>query len=424
MEEAVQERYEAAMRARQSSIDANRQRQRPGSRTGHPLKLMSFEQRAELRKRYVRNIPRWRQPVVGYVLCIPLVVRALMTTLSVEHMLHHFYVFGSIEFLAVLFLAIFWGVGPAFSAVLVSTLLLDYFFIATPGKFWVQSWEDAIQLLPFIVAGITIAIITAQRERARLNALAAEHVLESYAQELEVSNQKLDDANQMKDRFLSIASHELKTPITTIRGQAQLILRRLSKQKELSPELESIRSTLARINEQTTRLTLLIDELLDVSSIRTGKMELRKRRCDLRELCSEVVNDQQLLTGRTITLDLPSTPVETHVDSDRLAQVMVNLIGNAVKYSPEGSPVEVHVCQNGEHALISVRDHGSGIDKDQQEHIFESFYRTPDAEASSKRGLGLGLAISKDIVERHRGRIWCESEPGQGSTFFVELPLR
>jgi signal transduction histidine kinase len=287
-----------------------------------------------------------------------------------------------------------------------------------------QSWEDAIQLLPFFIAGIIIAIITAQRERARLNALAAEYVMQSYAEELEVSNQKLDDANQMKDRFLSVASHELKTPITTIRGQAQLVLRRLSKQKELSPELESIRTTLARINEQTTRLTLLIDELLDVSSIRTGKMALRKRRCDLRDLCSEVVDDQRMLTGRQITLDLPPAAVQTHIDSDRLAQVLVNLVGNAVKYSPEDSPVEVKVCQNGEHAIICVRDHGRGIDSDQLEHIFESFYRTPDAEASSKRGLGLGLAISKDIVERHDGRIWCESEPRRGSAFFVELPLR
>jgi signal transduction histidine kinase len=228
----------------------------------------------------------------------------------------------------------------------------------------------------------------------------------------------------MKDRFLSIASHELKTPITTIRGQAQLALRRLSKQRSLPDDLEGVQTALERINDQTSRLTSLIDELLDVSSIRNGKAELRKRRTDLRDICREVVEDQRLLSGRSILLDMPSVPVKLSIDGDRIAQVLVNLVSNAVKYSPEESVVEVCVQQEQDGVLVQVRDHGKGIPEDQQAQIFETFYRTPDAEASTKQGLGLGLAISREIVERHEGQIWCESQPGKGSSFFVKLPLR
>jgi signal transduction histidine kinase len=271
---------------------------------------------------------------------------------------------------------------------------------------------------------LIVAIITAQREQARLNSLAAEWELQTYASHLEEVNRKLEDANRVKDRFMSIASHELKTPITTIRGQAQLTLRRLAKQKELSPELSEIQTSLEKINEQTSRLTSLIDDLLDMSSIRAGKIELRKKKFDLRTLTQGVVDDLRLMTGRPISLQLPETPVNVNVDADRFSQVIVNLVNNAVKYSPDSKPVEVSISQQEKTALLQVRDRGKGIAKDQQDRIFDTFYRTPDAESSSKRGLGLGLSISKEIVERHGGRIWVESTSGKGSTFFVEVPLR
>ena len=137
-----------------------------------------------------------------------------------------------------------------------------------------------------------------------------------------------------------------------------------------------------------------------------------------------MIEDQQLLSHRDIRLTVASDKMLLLVDCDRIAQVMVNLVSNALKYSPEGTPVEVDIDSQQGNALIQVHDHGKGISKDQQEHIFETFYRTPDAQSSAKFGLGLGLAISKDIVERHGGRIWCESQVGKGSIFFVDLPLK
>jgi signal transduction histidine kinase len=391
---------------------------------GQRVRRMTLAQQAELRKRYVASAPRWRHPLVGYIISFPIVGTALIGTLMLQGTLGHILFPGSLMVLAVLFVALLWGAGPSLLAVVLSTLLLDYYFVHPTGQFSFTTWNGALELIPFIITGFTIAIITAQRERARLNALATEQELQDYAQELEAANQKLADANAMKDRFISIASHELKTPITTIRGQAQLALRRLSKQASPPSDLESVLTSLERINEQTGRLTFLIEELMDVSSIRAGKVRLQKQKYDLNDICREVVEDQRLLTGRSITLEVPPKPVKVQVDNDRLSQVLVNLISNAVKYSPESSPVEVYVRNGGQSALIEVRDCGKGIPKNQQDLIFETFYRTPDAQSSSKQGLGLGLAISKEIVERHNGRIWVESEPDQGSTFFVELPLK
>ncbi len=389
---------------------------------GRHMQRMSFAQRNSLRKVYLAQNPSWRHPLVGYLLCPFIVALAIVGTLFLQKMLGILSFPGVFLILSILLLGIFWGVGPSLFAVLLSTCLLCYYFVPPIGRFMPTTWRDGAQLIPFISVGLIISLITAQRERARLNALGTEQELYAYAEELEVTNRKLEEANRTKDQFLSIASHELKTPITSIRGQAQLTMRRLAKQKDPSPEMAEIGTTLKKINDQTTRLTSLIDELMDVSSIHAGKLQLRKQNCDLRDICREVVEDQRLLSGRPILLKMPEKPMQMQIDSDRLAQVLVNLISNAIKYSPDGSPVEIVLDERPSIALIEVKDSGKGIPKDQQEHIFETFYRTPDAQTSSKRGLGLGLAISKDIVERHNGHIWCESEPGQGSTFFVELP--
>lgn len=392
-------------------------------RRGRRLALAHFRQMATLRKVYEARKPWWRRPVAGYLLSIPLVALGLLAVLGQEYLMPHTFFPGVPMLLSVLLVALLWGVGPALFSVLLSTLALDYFYIHA----WVFSlftWDGLVQFLPFIVSGIVVAIITGQREAARIRALAAEQEALIAKQEEQTRADELAKANQLKDQFLSIASHELKTPITTIRGLAQITLRRLSKQSELSPEQEGIRITLQKIDEQTNRLNTLIEDLLDLSSIRAGKIHLQLKRCDLGEVCCGVIEDQRLLTGRMIDLELPPEPVTLKADSDRLSQVVTNLVSNAIKYSPEDSSVQVRVGKRDKLAVIEVHDAGPGIPKEEQTRIFETFYRAPKAQASSKNGWGLGLAICKDIVERHGGRIWCESTPGEGSTFVVELPLR
>ena len=390
--------------------------------TGRPLQVISLQQRVDLRKRYVAQMSRWRHPFVGYLISIPMVALGLAGVQLGKYLLPHFYFPGVTMFLCVVFVALFWGVGPALFAVLLSAVALDYFYVPPIGVVTLTSWDGLIQLSPFILSGVIIAIITGQREAARLHALFAEQMANEHAEELEQTNQELEQANKLKDQFLSMASHELKTPITSIRGQAQIGLRRLKK-AGTSTELDNMHATLEKIDEQTYRLASLVDDLLDLSSIRAGRIELRLKDCNVNEICRSAVDDQHALSGRTIELAIPEYPIVIQADSDRLGQVVTNLVSNALKYSPEERPVFVCVQQREDTVLIKVRDEGVGIPQEQQERIFETFYRAPDAESSEKRGWGLGLAICKDIAERHGGRIWCESELGKGSTFVVELPL-
>ena len=169
----------------------------------------------------------------------------------------------------------------------------------------------------------------------------------------------------------------------------------------------------------------LVDDLLDLYNIRAGKIELHLEPRDLVALCHEVVKEQRLLTGRTIQLDVPEFPIVMQADEDRLSQVIVNLVNNALRYSPEDSSIQVFVDKRHDVGIIEVCDAGTGISQEEQAHIFEPFYRSPsNVCTSSKSGLGLGLAICKDIVQRHSGRIWCRSRVGQGSTFIVEMPLK
>jgi signal transduction histidine kinase len=153
-------------------------------------------------------------------------------------------------------------------------------------------------------------------------------------------------------------------------------------------------------------------------------MELRLTSCDLGEICRSIVEDQRLLTERLIELTIPTTPLILEVDCDRISQVVINLVQNAVKYSPESSPVGVHVSHDTDRAIIQVSDDGPGVSEELRTRIFEAFYRTPEVQASSQRGLGLGLAICREIVERHGGRIRCDSNKGRGSVFVVELLIR
>ncbi len=396
---------------------------RTGQRSRLPV-LVRLQREAERRKRYIAQIPKWRHPTVGYVLSAPFVGLGLLGAYLEQLLLHVYHFLGLPLILPVLIVALVWGTGPAALAVLLGTLALDYFYFPPVGTFSLNSWDGLLRILPFILSGIIVAVIAGQREAARRRALFAEQEVREHALELEQVNRQLGQTNELKDRFLSMASHELRTPITSIRGQAQIMLRRLSRQAELPEGLVSIQKALQKIDEQTHRLSSLVDDLTDLSSIRTGKLELRLGDCNLVDICRHVVGDQRLISGRTIELEVPAEAVMLRADCNRLSQVILNLVSNAIKYSPEDRPVEVGVSSHDDVAVVRVCDAGPGIPKDQQDRIFEMFYRDPRAEESSKDGLGIGLAICKDIVERHNGRIWCNSLVDNGSTFIVELPLR
>jgi signal transduction histidine kinase len=364
----------------------------------------------------------WRLPAVGYLVSLPLIGCSLLVPLLEQRFADHHYFLGTALFFVTVLVALIWGAGPGLFSLLLALLVLSYVLLLPFAVSGTGDWTGILILLPFCFAALLVVFLTSRLERARQRALFAEQVAQTRAEELAVANRALQEANQLKDRFLSTASHELKTPITVMSMQAQLLLRRMSDQPAAPVEQAVVRAALEKICHQTGRLDTLVEDLLDINRIRAGGIELRLEACDLGELCREVVKDQVHLAGRPIEMDLPPTPVILPVDGDRLRQVVGNLLSNAIKYAVEGGVVRVGVSRQTASALIQVHNDGPAIPQEHQLHLFELFYRTPTAQSSSKQGWGLGLAICKDLVERHGGRIWVESSEGAGTSFFVELP--
>src|SRR5258708_2714956 len=368
------------------------------------IALVHRKQRVQTHKHNLARLPWWREPPVGYIMTFPLVGIGLLIPFGLQSLGIENAFLDTPFVLVTLIIALIWGTEPAVLSILLGTLAFDIYFLPPVGSL-VHNWHELLQLIPFVLAESIIVVLVAQRERGRRQILFARQELEAYTGQLEWVN------------------HELKTPITSIRGQAQLGIRRLAKQAELPAEVAPLRTALERIDQLTHRLQSLVDDLLDLSILRSGKMTLRATRCDVGEMCREVITEQQSLSSRSIELEVPSSPVVLQADCERLSQVMTNLVANAIKYSPDNSSVQVRVSQSRHSALIRVHNEGSTIPREQQTHIFEPFYRTPDAQSSSKKGWGLGLAISKQIVERHGGRIGVASSKEQGVTFNIELPF-
>ena len=269
-------------------------------------------------------------------------------------------------------------------------------------------------------------------ERATADLQERVRELDAVRQQLEQNVEKLQDLDKLKSQFLSIASHELKTPITAMSGFVQIAVRRIRRrldagrptEEDWKREEDTLLEQLEVVQRQTAKLARLVDELLDVSRIESGRLELRLTDVDLADLAAEVMRRHQLLTTKhdlRLSYD-PDVRYLARGDRDHLEQVLNNLIGNAIKYAPEGGPIEVSLAGAAGRVEIVVRDHGMGIREPELSRVFGLFYRSPDRQARDVGGMGLGLYITKEIVDRHEGRIWADSEVGKGTTFHVSLP--
>ncbi|MFL5732892.1 MAG: PAS domain-containing protein [Chloroflexia bacterium] len=250
------------------------------------------------------------------------------------------------------------------------------------------------------------------------------------------------ELDRHKDEFLSIASHELRTPVTSIKGFAQLALRTAVEQKN-----DRLLRPLRNISEQSNHLTRLINDLLDVSRTESGTLPLHIEKFDMAELLREVVSSLDIVNPDVkCRLDLPGGPAMVNADRGLIQQVVNNLLENAVKYSRDERKIEVrlsvasgqwpvvsdtgggqtlnHERSEGSRPLatVSVRDFGVGIPEDQQAQVFERFFRARNAGYQARNGMGLGLYIAQNIVTRHGGRMWLESARDVGSTFYFALP--
>jgi signal transduction histidine kinase len=241
--------------------------------------------------------------------------------------------------------------------------------------------------------------------------------LDSGRREVLAQNQQLRESEQHKRDLISMVSHELRTPLASVLGFTTLLLER-----DFAPDEQ--RRYLEIVDTQARRLAALAGDFLDVQLLEGGAMRLDRAPVDLIELTNEQTRlFFSHLDTHQLVLELPDEAVVIDGDRDRLAQVIGNLLSNAIKYSPAGGAVRVHVELEGDRAVLMVNDQGMGIDEADRERVFEKFFRSSEASARIA-GTGLGLAVAREIVETHGGEIRVQSEPGAGSTFWIELPLK
>jgi len=230
---------------------------------------------------------------------------------------------------------------------------------------------------------------------------------------------------QRKDDFIKMASHELKTPVTSIKGYVQILLSMFDdynkNNQQVSPQ--AIQVSLTTIDKQIIKLNRLMSELLDLSRIDSGKLELNMQNFDLDKLVNETIQDIQQITKHQIIIKTFSR-CRIFGDKDRMGQVFLNILTNAIKYSPQTDVIEVNIFQPSPDTVsVSVTDHGIGIDKKDQEKIFERFYRVEGKSELTYPGFGIGLFIASEIIHRHHGKISVDSEKGKGSVFTVTLQV-
>ncbi len=239
-------------------------------------------------------------------------------------------------------------------------------------------------------------------------------------EEARASAAALRQANQRLDEFLDVTSHELRTPLTVVKANVQ-ILSRLSEAGTMQAQLTG------RTLRQVDRLTRMVNDLLDVTRIQAGKLDLHLRQSDLAELVRETVEEQRQVTPERRIELAPAVRLDdglpVRADADRIGQVLTNYLTNALKYSPAERPVWVELKRMDGMARVAVRDEGPGLAPEQQALVWERFHRAPGVEVQSGPHLGLGLFITRRIVERHGGAVGVESVPGQGCTFWFTLPL-
>ena len=300
----------------------------------------------------------------------------------------------------------FGGIGPAIFASLATVPLVDFFFFGVPGRFGLAPRQVA-QLLLVLVTGLLLGWLL---DRLRTERARAEQAAEAER-----------TAMAERDALLSVIAHDLRSPLSAVKARIQLA--ELSLKRESPDEPAALRSLDAAL-PQIDRISRLLDDLLATGRTDTGTLEVHLAALDLTPLMTRVAERwREDAPSHTIELELAeSLPVLG--DAGRLEQVLDNLLANATKYSPPGTIIRLRGSIEAGEVRLSVVDQGPGIPPDDQPRLFERFYRRPEHRIGRQPGIGLGLFITRELVNAHGGRVWVESIVGEGSTFFVVLPAR
>ncbi|GAX39136.1 histidine kinase [Tolypothrix sp. NIES-4075] len=237
--------------------------------------------------------------------------------------------------------------------------------------------------------------------------------------ELKLANDNLQEINEIKTRFISIASHEIRNPLHTISAYAQILLHRSS---EKFPE-EKKQEFYEKIKDYVKKITDILDDILLLSRGEIGKQKINCNLINLNSFCEQVIQESEFINNNIINFIVQDKYINITacIDEKLLRHILTNLLTNAIKYSPKDSPIDLELISNGEEVIFQIKDKGIGITPEDQKHLFESFYRA--SNVGNIPGTGLGLAIVKQCVDLHGGKIAVKSEVGVGTTFTVTLPI-
>jgi signal transduction histidine kinase len=395
----------------------------------------------------------WRVPWLGYIVAVLLQIVAGLLTFARLAWSPDFVLPGVVELLVVAVVALAWGVGPSLLATVFGAVLLVLvgFPVDLGPKETIAGLVTEASL--FVTIGVIMSLLTSLTEHARQRALAERGA--AY-----VEARKARSRERHMEEFVSLTGHELQTPLTSLRMSLQLLGRRLQRLQATRPEnqgaaevaaqeVQAIQQALALADEQIVMQSRLVSDLLDSARIQANTFAIMRERCDLVAIVRRAVREQELLhPSHTILLDLPErdslSPQARHgeamapiyADEGRMGQVLRNYLTNALRYSPPSLPVEVRLVQDGcdEPWRVEVADHGPGIPPGELEQIWERGQRgtshppldtSPKGDASpgvGSAGLGLGLYLSRTIIERHNGQVGVDSMPCKGSCFWFTLP--
>ncbi|MBU1726009.1 MAG: GAF domain-containing sensor histidine kinase [Candidatus Omnitrophica bacterium] len=239
--------------------------------------------------------------------------------------------------------------------------------------------------------------------------------------ELTLALNEVKNISRRKTNFISSVSHELRTPLTSIKGYASILLA-----GKLGEVPQEVHERLEKINKHSDELVHMVNDLLDIARIESGKVIMNKESVDLKQISEEVsdlMSVQLKEKGILFSSNIAQEAKDVFADRGQIARVFINLIGNASKFTPSGGKISVNIRKLYNFAQIDISDTGCGISQEAQEKIFEEFYRVDNAVNQQVKGTGLGLSLVKHIIEAHGGKIWIKSEPGAGSTFSFTIPL-
>ncbi|GLV60707.1 hypothetical protein KDH_75260 [Dictyobacter sp. S3.2.2.5] len=317
-----------------------------------------------------------------------------------------------------------WGIGPALLSMTLALFTLYYIIIPDQRLFAHNIWKDIHLLGPFFFVQMVITLLAASNTRQYRRTVAVTKELRAALRDLSALNRELTRTQRQEYMFFMRAAHELRTPLTTILGETQLALRRLERARPLPSESATCLAHFEHIEKRAQGLHALVEDLIELYHVQEEINPPTLSPCNVSDICTELTMQQHQLSGRGFKLELPHEPVIVQANKERFHSALTNIIDNADRYASLSTPICVCVHADANNACIYVHNEGAELSAEQQEHIFEPFYRTPTAERTYQSGRGLGLTISKAYIEQYGGSIMVKSPPGEGVTFLIELPIQ